>query len=183
MWNRKLEADHPSPNPHGSSHLPEAILEAGQVAQPEGDRRGIEGSVGDRQRQSIAEYELNSSEITKSSSGLDQHCRRQIHPQHDAIRSNRATQGGREFACATGHVEGAATPGKASRLDGRSSPSAIEAAGHECVDPVIYGSDRIEHPRHAGFRDRIPGAGPVVSVCHEADAATTIAEVTTTNRW
>ena len=53
-----LEADHPPTRPDRAGHLGEALAVVGQVAHPERDRRGVERAVLGRQREGVADDEL-----------------------------------------------------------------------------------------------------------------------------
>ena len=140
-----LEADHDAARSDDPTHLGEAPTVVGQVAHAEGDRRRIEGRVGRRQGQRVADDVLEPGAIAIGSARLVDHPRSHVHAEHPAIRPDTVTQARRDLACAGRHVD-RRHPRTETRLGHRSTPPAglLEPADQR-VHHVVHAGDPVEH--------------------------------------
>src|SRR5207237_7786330 len=128
--------------PDDAEHLAHPPHRIGEVAQYEGDRRGVEARVVELKVQRVALQEL---EARVSTPGHLEHLGAEIDPDDAAGRAGDLRQLSGQLAGPASDVNRRAAGSKAGLAGCAPAPAAVGAEREHSVDPVVAAGDAVEH--------------------------------------
>ena len=140
-----LEADDAPAGADDASHLAEAELAVGEVADAPADRGRGELAVGERQLQRVALHPLDRRRL---GAGDVQHLLREVEADHPPARAHGTAQLDGQVAGAAAHVQRGVARLQPRGPHGGLPPSPVHAEAHHPVHPVVGRRDPVEHLAH-----------------------------------